>query len=188
MDVPPRVSAAVPIKPPEPTEPTTVTPPNGEENKKTTSETSKNIDEMSTDTVEIKTTFKNDILTKYIYPNNQQVLSSLLEDKKFYEDLLPIIRAFKILFSSLLVPAMILSDTKFPNKNLSYIGAIFSFCVGLLEAGDLAIVRSNKKRLEKINAMLESIGIKYRMPDTTLDDTQALQSKNEVHETNKPKT
>ena len=60
---------------------------------------------------------------------------------------------------------------------MGYFTALCSFCVALFEAADVSIVRSNKNRLEKINAILESLGIKYRVPDTVLDDAIISQLK-----------
>ena len=133
---------------------------------------------------EMRGNFKTEILAKYIYPNSEEVIKTLLEDKVFYENLLPVIRAFKILFSSMLVPVLVLSDTQFPGRFLSYIAAIFSFSVALFEAADITIVRSNKKRIEKINTVLESIGIRYRVPDTILDDAVNSQLKQDTTTTN----
>lgn len=128
---------------------------------------------------EIQRNFKAEILDKYVYPNDKEVLETLYQDKKFYENLLPITRGSKLFFSALLIPALSLSDARFPGFYLSYVAAMASFCIALFEGADLAIIRSNKKRLEKINAILESVGIKYHVPDTTLDDvtgkTESLQ-------------
>lgn len=113
---------------------------------------------------------KKDIISEYIYPDNKETIKSLLKNRKFYSKLLQYVRVLKIIFSAIIVPGLLLSDTQFPGKYLSYIAGISSFFVACLELGDRMIVESNKKRVEKINNILDSIGISYKVTDSTLDD------------------
>ena len=119
---------------------------------------------------EIRRRYRSDILAKFIYPNHEETLKILFEDKKFYAWFLQLVRATRILFSALLIPALLLSDSQFSGHYLNYVAAIFSFTLAVLEATDRVIVWSSKKRTEKINEILASIGIISRIPDTTLDD------------------
>lgn len=131
-------------------------------------------EEASKDSIETNSEarrkFRSDILNKYIYPDDEETIKGLLDDKKVYTVLLQITRACKLIISGLIVPAMILSETKYPGYNLGYVAGVISFLVAVLETADQIIVRGNKARLIKINDVLESIGIKYRLPDTTLEN------------------
>ena len=119
---------------------------------------------------EMRKRFKNDVLNKYIYPNYEESLKILFNDKKFYSCVLQIVRGTRILFSGLLIPALLLSNSQFAGHYLDYVAAVFSFTLAALEIIDKTIVTSNKKRTEKINDLLISLGITTRVPDTTLDD------------------
>jgi hypothetical protein len=120
--------------------------------------------------IDTKKQLKKDIISEYIYPDNKETIKSLLENRKFYSKFLQYVRVLKILFSAIIVPGLLLSDTQFPGRYLSYVAGISSFLVACFELGDRMIVESNKKRAEKINNILESVGIKYKVTDPTLDD------------------
>lgn len=117
-----------------------------------------------------KRQFSSRILKEYIYPDNEETIKNLLNDKSFYSGLLQVTRGFKLVIAALVVPALILSETKFPGYGLGYAAGVISALGALLETADQMIVRSNKTRLKKINDVLESVGIKYRLPDTTLEN------------------
>lgn len=140
-----------------------------DEEKEVVSKESKESESKDSD-FDTRKQLKKDIISEYIYPDNKETIKSLLENRKFYSKLLQYIRMLKIIFSAIIVPGLLLSDTQFPGKYLSYIAGICSFLVACFELGDKMIVESNKKRAEKINSILESIGIKYKVTDPTLDD------------------
>jgi hypothetical protein len=130
-----------------------------------------NISKESTESEsDAKKNLKKEILTEYIYPDDKETIKLLLDNRKFYTKLLQLIRFLKIFFSAVIVPGLLLSDTQFPGKYLNYVAGISSFLVACFELGDRMIVESNKRRIEKINIILDSVGIKYRVPDSTLDD------------------
>lgn len=134
-------------------------------------EEKENISKESTESEsDAKKHFKKEILSEYIYPDDKETIRSLLDNRKFYARLLQYIRVLKIFFSAVIVPGLLLSDTQFPGKYLNYVAGISSFLVACFELGDRMIVESNKKRSEKINTILDSIGIKYRIPDATIED------------------
>lgn len=116
------------------------------------------------------------ILTEYVYPDNEENIKTLLEDRKNFAILLQVIRSIRVFMSTIVITTILLSDTQFPNNKLSYIATIFSCVVSGLEIADRIIVQVNKKRSEKINVILKSIGIEYQMPETTLDDPTNMTS------------
>jgi hypothetical protein len=117
-----------------------------------------------------KKKIKQEVIMNYIFPDKMETIKSLSVNNKFYSKLLQFIRIAKIIFSAILVPGLLLSDTKFPDKYLNYTAGIASFFVACFELGDKMIVKSNKKRSEKLETVLKSMGIKETIPDTTLDD------------------
>jgi hypothetical protein len=118
----------------------------------------------------VRKRLQKEILTDYIYPDNVENLKTLLTDRKNYSKLLQAVRIIKIIIAAIVLPSLLLSDTKFPNNNLGYAATILSFFVSFLEITDRIIVQSNKKRREKINLILKSLGIEYQVPELTYDD------------------
>jgi hypothetical protein len=118
----------------------------------------------------VRKRLQKEILTDYIYPDNVENLKTLLTDRKNYSKLLQAVRIMKLIIAAVIIPSLLLSETKFPNNNLGYAATILSFFVSFLEITDRIIVQSNKKRREKINLILKSLGIEYQVPELTYDD------------------
>lgn len=129
--------------------------------------------ESSESQSEVRKKLKKKILSEYVYPDDEDTVKSLLANRKFYASLLQIVRVARTLITYFIVPAILLSDKEFPDKYLAFIGLLILYLGGTFELCDKAIVQSNKKRREKINNVLESIGIKYRVPEITLEDPLA---------------
>jgi hypothetical protein len=127
---------------------------------------------------ETRKRLKKKILNEYIYPDDEETVKSLLKNRKYYASLLQTIRIIRMLITYLVVPSILLADSQFPNKYLGFVGLIILYFGGALEWGDKSIVQSNKKRREKINNVLESIGIKYRVSEITIDDPLTQQHNN----------
>lgn len=115
--------------------------------------------------------FKNKIKEKYVFPHDEESIETLLSNKKFYAGLLQFIRIVKLFLAMLVVPILLFSNAKFSNYDLTFYAGIVSICVGAFEAADQAISRTNKKRVEKINSLLESIQVKHQIIDITPDET-----------------
>jgi hypothetical protein len=119
---------------------------------------------------------KKKILEEYIYPDDEETLKTLLTDRKNYAFLLQVIRIVRIVTIMVIVPVLVFSDAAFTGYHLNYVGGVLAVVGGGFEIIDKVIVQNNKKRREKINLLLDSLGIKYRVPDTTLDDPTALEA------------
>jgi hypothetical protein len=152
------------------------------EDKEDEKEDDKAVDSIDSNS-EMKSQLKKEILRDYIYPDNKETIQTLLTDRKNFAILLQIIRSIKVFMSAIIVSALLISDTQFPGHRLGYIATILSCVVSGLEITDRIIIQVNKKRSEKINSILLSLGIKYQLPETTLDDptTSSNEQQNRRH-------
>ena len=125
-------------------------------------------------TIGIKKEEKHKILTQIIYPYNEKAIKSLLNNKAFYSKMLLWCLILKIIIVTLTIPGLLISSSYFDGQNnLKFIATFFSFFVGCLEALCTMILKANKSRTEKINALLRSMGIDYKDIDTTVSDAPA---------------
>jgi len=125
-------------------------------------------DQPSDSQTEIKKRFRNEILEKYIFPDDEDTIQKSLTNKKYYAFVLQVVWVIKII-STLIAPVLIFTNSQFPGHYLDYVAGVCGFSVAIFEATEHAITQANKKRVDQINEILASVGVMYRMPDTLSD-------------------
>lgn len=120
------------------------------------------------------------ILFEYIYPDSIETVKTFLNDRKCCSFLLQAMRGIKLLIAHIFVPILLLSHTKWGNYNLDFAATVLSIVAAGFEIADRVIVFHNKKRREKINILLKSLGIDFQLPETLLDEPNG-EEKKKVH-------
>jgi len=124
------------------------------------------------------TDMKQEILETYIYPSCKKDIATSLSGQKFWNFLAGIFLALKYLCLAS-APIFAFSVSSFPEyPKLSYVSG--SIGIGGMACERLALFCTNtsRKKTEKMNILLESLGIRYKKPDTAFEDPLAQQVPN----------
>lgn len=113
---------------------------------------------------------RHEILNEMILPNNKKYISDSLSWIIIWNYLSEIFIAFKYLIMILIVPTLTFASTTFPDRNLNFTAGILSLCGIAFEKLSQFAIANSKKRNEKMNKMIDALGINQQVIDITYDD------------------
>jgi hypothetical protein len=113
---------------------------------------------------------KKEIIDDMILPDNKNYIASSIFWIKIYNVLSAIFVALKYILMILVVPTLTFASTTFTDKNLNFVAGILSLCGIGFEKLSLFCSANAKKRNEKMNKMIEALGIEQKVIDTTYED------------------